>query len=189
MFNTRGSMKTFMKYFLVSVISLAIGGVMGWKAFRDQIKARAIPFDRTQYRNLHLDLTVHQPTIDFHVSPDGNTFRMWGGAVKGEEDFDRQLVRVASFSTSCWVCVSFNSDVTVQQIRDMDARIRSFGFSSPKMLIEDNWDTRTEGETRLFSDIKIGPSNTFYQQNVEWFIDAEQEEATKRMINQKGKTK
>ena len=82
---------------------------------------------------------------------------MYGKTGKIEEDLDSHLARIAEFTTSCWVTVSFNRDVTVQQVRDIDARIRKFGLSRLGMFIEDNRDTRTGEEKELFYEIKISP--------------------------------
>jgi len=172
----------FMRCFLVSVASMIVGGVLGWQAFNYRIRLRVIPFDRSH--NVLIEL-AYNPTIDFTFSTEGNTFKWGTGEGKVEEDLDNRLARLAHFTTSVWVVASFNSDVTIQQIRDIDARIRNAGFSSPRILIEDNRNTRAENEERLFSEIRIGLSNDFYWHNVEWYIDSLQEEATKRMKSQR----
>lgn len=179
-------MKTLMKYSLVGIVSMTVGVVLGWQAFSYKIRLRVIPFDRSQ--NVLIELMTLEPTLDFNFAPDGNTFNGLGqkeGTV--EEDLDSRLARAASFSTSIWVIASFNRDVTVQQIRDIDERIRKFGFPHTRMLIEDNRSNRAEGEERLFSEIRIGQLKDFYWHNVEWYIDGMQEEATKRMKNQRSR--
>jgi len=178
-------MKSFLKYFFVSLIAMFIGGVLGWQAYSYKIRSRVFPFDREPGRNLLYDFIFHEPHFDFHFTPGEDTFTWWSTGGKIGQDFDSQLARVASFSTSFWMTVSFNTDVTVQQIRDIDAQIRKYGFPPPKILIEDNRDTRTEKEERLFSELRIGQSMDFYHQCVEWAIDEKQEEATKRMRNQR----
>ena len=178
-------MKTFMKYFLVCIASVALGGVLGWQAFSYKIRSRVVPFDREHFRNHHFDFYKYAPSIDFHFSPTGNTFH-WGENIgETEEDLDSHLARFANFTTSCFVA-SFNRDVTVQQVRDMDSRIRKYGFRDVKMLIEDNRDNRTGEEERLFSEIRVGPSKDFYWHQVEWEVDVAQEEATERMKRKKG---
>ena len=174
-------MKTLMKYALVGIISMGIGGVLGWQMFRHQIRRRAVPFDRERLRSHHFDFYECEPLIDFNFTPEGNTFIRWGGTGEVEKDLDAFLAKLANASTTFWVTASFNSDATVRQVRDIDARIRRFGFSQTRMLIEDNRDTRAGGEERRFSEVSIGPSNDFYWHQVEWVIDAEQEEATKHM--------
>jgi len=174
-------MKTLMRYLFVSAVSLGIGGVLGWKAFSCRIKRRVAPFDRAQFGNMLIDLLEYQPIIDFHFSPAGNTFRIRGGEPQTiEEGLDRQLARIASFSTSFWFVASFNRDATVQQIRDIDARITGFGFSKLKTLIEDDSGNQTEEGGRVFNEIRIGTSMDFYRHNIEWCIDAEQEATTRQ---------
>jgi len=179
-------MKPFVRISLVGIVSMGVGGILGWQAFSYKIRLRAVPFDREQHHHSCIELAQYAPTIDVNFSPDGNTFDGLGqraGTV--EEDLDSRLARVAYFSTSSCIVVSFNSGVTVQQVMDMDGRIRSFGFPAPKMLIEDNRDAQTEEEERLFHEIRISPTNSFYGHNVEWYIDGMQQEATIRMKTQR----
>jgi len=85
-----------------------------------------------------------------------------------------------SCAASFWFVASFNRDATVQQIRDIDARITGFGFSKPKTLIEYDSDNQTEEGGRVFNEIRIGTSMDFYRHNIEWYIDAEQEAAARQ---------
>jgi len=176
-------MKTFAKHLLIVIGSMVIGGVLGWQAFSYRIRLRIIPFDREQYHaSWHFDFWRYEPTIDFHFSPERNTFGLSENPGRyPEEDLDNHLARFASISTSLWVIVSFNRDATIQQVRDVGARISKYGFSEVKMLIEDNRNDWAENEKRLFSAVKISPSKDFDWHQVEWEIDAQQEEAAKRM--------
>jgi len=155
------SMKAFMKYLLVVAISLIVGGIFGWRAFSNRIKQRIVPFGQRQCREVHVEFIGDKPDIEFHFSPTGNTYVMWGDAGDVEENLNGRLEKAASFSTSYWFSVSFNRDVTVQQVRDIDERIRRFGFPSPLMLIEENRETRTGEEERVFREIRIGSSMDF----------------------------
>ena len=149
-------MKTFMKFLFVSVASMAIGSVLGWKAFNGQTRLRVIPFDRTQHEVIVINPESH-PFFDFQFTPEGNTFNGFGKTGDIEEDLDNLLSRLANNTTSCWIVASFNRDVTVQQVRDIDARIRKFGFTGSLMLIDDNRGIEVGGEDRLFSEIRISP--------------------------------
>jgi hypothetical protein len=174
--------KTFVKFLLVSIVSMTVGGVLGWQAFSHyKIMRYVVPFDRSQYSNLCIDYFQRMPHIDFHFTPGKDTFIWWSAEGKIGQDFDSYLTRFASFSTNFQFVISFNSDVTVQQIRDIDAQIRKFGFPPSRMLIEDNRETQTGKEERLFRDIRIGVSKDINWNLKEWFIDGQQEEATKRM--------
>ena len=149
-------MKTFMKYLLAVTVSLIVGGILGWETFSSRIKRRIIPVAQTQLRDVNVDFIEKHPDLDFHFSPTGNTLKIGGKLVKAEKDLDHYLTRVATISTSYWFVVSFNREVTIQQVRDVDARIRSFGFPKPQMLIEDN-DSIQEERERLYSEIRISP--------------------------------
>jgi len=154
-------MKTCMKYVFVGVVSLVIGGVLGWQMFRGQTRQRTFPFDREPFYSWGSDWSVLCPYIELNFTPGGNTFSWEGGAGTIEKDLDSHLARIAHFTTSCWIVVSCNSDVTVQQIRDVDARVRKFGFANPGILIEDNRDNQAGGGKRVFSEIRLGPSMDF----------------------------
>ena len=154
-------MKTFMKYVLVGVVSLAVGGMLGWQTFRGQTRQRVVSFDREQCHDWRIDLAGHEPCFELNFTPEGNTFNWDGKTGKIEEDLDSHLARIAEFTTSCWIVVLCNKDVTVQQLRNVDTRIRSFGFPSPLMLIEDNRDPKIRDGNRLFNEIRIGPSVDF----------------------------
>jgi len=160
---------------------MAIGGVLGWQAFNSRItRLRTVPFERTEY---HIsDLLGYDPFIELHFTPEGNTFNWHGKTGKIEEDLDSHLERMASFTTSCWIVVSCNKDVTVQQIRDIDARIRKFGFNNPGILIEDNRGGRKGKNKRWFSEVRIGPSMGVDWHQTEYFMDAEQEEKECAML-------
>ena len=149
-------MKMFMKYLLVATISLTVGGILGWVAFSSRIKRQITPIVRTQHREINIDFTGKYTDIDFHFSSTGNTLKISGQLMNTESALEDYLTRVATFSTSCWLTVSFNREVTVQQVRSVDERIRSFGFPSPLMLIEENRGTRTGEEERVFREIRIG---------------------------------
>lgn len=153
-------MKKVMTYLFISLISVFIGGVMGWQAFRCRVEPRAVPFNWEQY-SLPSDLWGHDPFIELNFTPDGNTFNWLGKTGTIEEDLDSHLARLALFTTSCWIVVSCNRDVTVQQVRDIDARIRKFGFDKPGILIEDNRDDRIEKDKRVFTEIRIGAPTDF----------------------------
>jgi len=155
-------MKKVMMCLFVGIVSLAIGGVLGWQAFSYRIiRLRTVPFpfEREEY---HIsDLLGYDPFIELNFTPEGSTFNWRGKTGKIEEDLDRHLERIAEFTTTCWIVISCNKDVTVQQVRDIDARIRKFGFSNLVILIEDDRDSQTEGRKRLFTEIRIGPSMDF----------------------------
>ena len=166
-------MKTFMKYLLAVTVSLIVGGILGWQAFSYRVRLHTTtPFDWEPYYSWHVDLCGHDPYIELNFAPEGNTFNWRGKTGRIEEDLDSHLARIANFTTSCWIIVSCNSDVTVQQVRDIDARIRKFGFAKPGILIEGDRDNQTEGKKRLFNEIRIGPSMDFDWYQIEWFINA-----------------
>jgi len=149
----RDHMKTFVKYLFIVVGSMAVGGILGWQAFGHQIRLRFTPLGEVNYVIIASEICPH---IDFYFTQEGNTFNGFGNAGNVEDDLDRLLARLALNTTSCWMVASFNRGVTVQQVRDVDARIRSFGFPKPLTLIDDSDGIQEERE-RLYSEIRISP--------------------------------
>ena len=76
--------------------------------------------------------------------------------------------------------VSFNPDVTIRQVAEINTMFCQAGFPPLKILVEERRDNK---KGRKFKELKLGSNAAFEWYLKEWLVESAQEQACKSMTN------
>lgn len=165
-------MKSFIRYLLVGILSTVCGAFVTHQIMWKQIRARVIPFDRSRYGNMCIELAFYEPQFNFDFQGTNQVF--WTFSSQGRNpisgDLEKTLRHWAGYSTNFPFIVSFNPEVSVAQVEKIANLFREAGFPPFRCLIEDNRGAKNN-RSRRFRELRIGAEGTFYWHTKEWLID------------------
>jgi hypothetical protein len=168
--------KRYTAYILVGVLIFVCGILAGWGLNTRNLKRRVVPpFDRSLYQSIHIDFG-DEIIFSQHGGGDKKTYSFGGGY--GDVTpctltlLEKTAWRISRCVPNYRVCVSVDTNATLNDLLALHDMVASNKFSDVKLLVEYP-PVQRDSPLREFRYLRLGEQNEVQWHQMEWFFEAE----------------